>query len=212
MHAGGSLRLNHAMSRKVDRLVSVEAAPRQDCSDELVVSCHLAKVPYIWSRRNAWGTTASNTFPAEAFFPSLAAARRAVERRRIQGSRWHIHERPALVACGDTWAVCVTEINEREPLRSFSVPDQPMRTLGDIAEYFRPSRPDSVFMFVCAPELLPIAEGPFRNHHSRSRGGRALPLEWSPAASGLRIHAVRQLIAAINETLHETARGKRKRG
>src|SRR4051812_10819269 len=101
-------------------------------ADEAIVSCYLGKVFHFMSSRYAGWQVKANRFPADSFLPTLVAAKAAVERSRTQGSQWRIDELPALVACGPSHAVVVTEINSTEPLRTFKRPDRPLMTLFDI--------------------------------------------------------------------------------
>jgi hypothetical protein len=152
---------------------------RYGWNDEPVVLCHLGKIFTVSEGRSAWWGSPSLRYPGiKAFWPDLAAAKNEVERRRTQGSRWHIREIPVLVISGQENAVIIGEINADEPLWKFLPPRARLLTLEQSGRCFAPRRPDSVIRIVCESGLVQVAERPFYIYRSISHGGKNVPLWW----------------------------------
>lgn len=169
--------------------------------DEPLHCCYLGKVFFVWSHRNAWWATDSNRYPAEAFFPTLDAAKMAVEGMRTQGSQWHIEELPALVAAAQTNCLAVTEINTADPLADLVDTDADLRSLEKAANALRPSRKNSVIRIASEPKLLAPAHLPFRTHRPRSHGPRRVPLSWRVEISMIDLGPVLALVGSVTEQL-----------
>lgn len=179
--------------------------------DELVVSCHLGKVYQFTEGRNAWWGSPSNRYPGmKSFWPDIEHAKAEVERRRKQGSQWHIRELPVVVISGKANAVVIGEINADEPLWTLLKPGADFLTLEQSGSFFAPRRPDSVIRIFCARQLIPKATQPFHLYRSISHGGKHVPLWW-----GMRhyddgsLDRTRQLARRITRRIRATSSGPR---
>jgi hypothetical protein len=173
--------------------------------DEPVESCYLGRIYHYWSGRNAWYGTV-NRYPGFASFgPGIADTKFKIERKRVQGSQWHIAERPVLVFTAQANSLIVGEINLDEPLWRFAHYQRELKTLEEFGRCFEPHRPDSVIRIVSSSGLLPVATQPFRVHHSQPHGTRELPLWWRASVVTTGVNRTRRLAGRIDERLKRMA-------
>ena len=146
-------------------------------NSEEVRGCHLCKVYFFSTGRNAYFSTWSQKYPYEsAFHTSLEAAKQHAEQQRVQGAVFSIDELPVLAFPFDDSSLLVTEINTETAFEDFLRRIPKSRTVAHIARYFTPPRANSIQRLFCDGDI-PAAFFPLRQFRSRSRG-KAYPLTW----------------------------------
>lgn len=142
-----------------------------------VRGCHLCKVYFVSTGRNAFYLTWSERYAHDAaFHTSLDAAKHHAEQKRVQGTVFSIDELPALAFPVDSGALLVTEINTSTAFEGFLRRTPRTRTVSHIASFFTPPRVNSIQRLFCESDI-PVAFFPLRRFRSSSRG-KAYPLTW----------------------------------
>ncbi|GLH65976.1 hypothetical protein GETHED_03400 [Geothrix edaphica] len=162
-------------------------------------------VYYFHDRRSAWNETFSLKYPGHlAYHLSMIEARRAIEKRRVQGSQWKIEELPALVLEGDVHALVVTEINTRSPLSDFTnlIPDS--WTLEAAANLLNSRRKNRTSRFITPKGTLKPQDPPSRRYSSRSVGPKdRYMLSWVGEPLDVDEQPLQLIIARWNRALRE---------
>jgi hypothetical protein len=139
-------------------------------------------VIYYWSNaRHAWHfTLVEHYWGATAFQLSLEEAKDAVERKRVQGSWFHIAPLPVLVVEGTAHAVVIAEVNNSSPLLGLGAPHyNKALTLGDVARYFKPPVARTILPLVVDNHVT-FDRGMNRLHYRSSSRGNKYRLSWKP--------------------------------
>ena len=147
-------------------------------NSEEVRGCHLCKVYFFSTGRNAYYSTWSQKYPYEsAFHTTLKAAKQHAEQQRVQGAVFYIEELPVLAFPFGSSSLLVTDINTKTEFEDFLRRTPKSCTVAHIAKYFTPPRPNSIQRLFREGDV-PAAFLPLRQFRSRSRG-KAYPLTWT---------------------------------
>ncbi len=140
----------------------------KNLSDIRASVCCVAKLYRFSDERNVWQWQRLQTYAGSyAYTEDLDAAKRAVEKQRLQGSRWWIHEMPSIVIRGGDFCFLIATKNSLTPFLEFrgdSFRSPLMRTIV-------PKAMALGYVFVIEP-YLNLAEYPFLSFASYVRRGK----------------------------------------
>ncbi|MFI8483004.1 hypothetical protein ACIGCM_20805 [Pseudomonas sp. NPDC078700] len=74
---------------------------------------------YVFSGRNAWHSTWITRYSEGCMHPTLELAKNYAEKRRTQGTVFHIHELPAILFRTRNGCLIATQINSKNPLLNY---------------------------------------------------------------------------------------------
>lgn len=165
--------------------------------------CFVGTVFYFHNVRNAWWNTTSKRYPnVKAFCTSKEQAEGRIQARRTQGSKWQVHELPAIVVASDALAFVATEINTGSPLADLDLVTTKATTVYGISKLFTQSERDGLFPWCAGLRIMKPAWLPLITYTSHSHGGE-LPLGWTTSPSRRDIHPATQLCARMQKMLNE---------
>jgi hypothetical protein len=75
---------------------------------------------YVFTGRNAWHSTWITRYSEGCMHASLELAKKYAEKRRTQGTVFHIKELPSIIARSKNGCLIVTQINSSNPLSNYS--------------------------------------------------------------------------------------------
>lgn len=117
--------------------------------DEKFSECRAVKLFYVIFGRNAWHDTWITRYFDGCMCSSFDEAKLVAEKRRVQGTVFHIREIPALQFVSTKLSVIITEINSEQPLKyQQEWSDDSALTLPNIYSYFTPLNQHSILRLI----------------------------------------------------------------
>jgi hypothetical protein len=102
------------------QLLSFKESVFSELADSEVESISAVFIYYVFTGRNAWHSTWVTQYSEGCMHTNLESAKQYAEKRRTQGTVFHIKELPALLFNSKCGCLAVTQINSHNPLSSYS--------------------------------------------------------------------------------------------
>lgn len=112
--------MTQLLSLEMTQLLSFNESIFPELARSNVESISASLIYYVFTGRNAWHSTWITRYAEGCMHPTLELAKRYAEKRRTQGTVFHIKELPAIIFRSKSGCLIVTQINCKNPLSNYS--------------------------------------------------------------------------------------------